>query len=176
MGHTLEKRFKATKYKLKIRIATDGEAKEENSGYQCGDCNGVLATDVFDVDCVGSNERSGDTDDRCNSVVAVHDTVRRMFVVRLPSVLIKLWEEGIEKRVAHSNRCPAEPNETCCNSKLAIGFPKCPSVGKALNSRVFGPRSVHPRCSQTLTASKYQVFKPSLLADIRVRSGLGRRQ
>lgn len=112
-GHTLEKRFKTTKCKLKIRIATDGEAKEENSGYQCGDCNGVLATNVFDVNCVGSNERPGDTDDRCDSVVAVHDAVRRVFVVRLPSVLIKLWEEGIEKRVAHSNRCPAEPNKTC---------------------------------------------------------------
>ena len=131
MGHTLEKRFKATKYKLKIRIATDGEAKEEDSGYQCGDCNGVLATNVFDVNCVGSNERPGDTNDRCDSVVAVHDAVRRMFVVRLPSVLIKLWEEGIEKRVAHSNRCPAEPNETCYNSTLAKVFSKCPSVGRA---------------------------------------------
>ena len=130
-GHTLEKRFKATKDKLEIRIATDGEAEEENPSYQCGDCNGVLATDVLDVNCVGSNERPRDTDDRCDSVVAVHDAIRRMFVVRLPSVLIKLWEEGIEKRVAHSNRRPAEPNETCCNPTLAIGFSKCPSVGRA---------------------------------------------
>ena len=130
-GRTLEKRFKATKYKLKIRIAANGEAKEKDSRYQGGDCNGVLATDVFDVDCVGSNERPGDTDDRCDNVVTVYDAVRRMFVVRLPSVLIKLWEEGIEKRVAHSNRCPAEPNETCCNFALAIDLPECPSVGRA---------------------------------------------
>ena len=55
-GHTLEERFKAAEGKLKIRIAADSEAKEENAGYQGGDCNGVLATDVFDVDGVGGNE------------------------------------------------------------------------------------------------------------------------
>ena len=55
-GHTLEKRFKAAEDKLIVGIATDGEAKQENSGYQCGHCNGVLTTDVFDVDRVGSNE------------------------------------------------------------------------------------------------------------------------
>lgn len=55
-GHTLEKCFKAAEDKLEVRIATDGEAKEENSGYQRGDCNGILAADVFDVDCVGSYE------------------------------------------------------------------------------------------------------------------------
>lgn len=55
-GHTLEKCFEAAEDKLIVGIATDGEAKQENSGYQCGQCNGVLTTDVFDVDRVGSNE------------------------------------------------------------------------------------------------------------------------
>lgn len=32
-GRTLEKCFKAAKDKLEVGIATDGEAKEENSGY-----------------------------------------------------------------------------------------------------------------------------------------------
>lgn len=53
-GHTLEKCFKAAKDKLEVGVATDGEAKEEDSSYQRGYCNGVLAADVFNIDGVGS--------------------------------------------------------------------------------------------------------------------------
>lgn len=120
MKRTLEKGFKTAEGKLVIRIITDCEAKQEDSGDQRGDRNGVLAADIFDVDRVGRNYRPWDTNDRGDSVVAVYNAVRRRCCIRFPSVLEILWEKGIEKRVSHSNRCPANPDEACCNFTLAI--------------------------------------------------------
>ena len=54
--HTLEKGFKTAENKLVVGITADCEAKQENSGYQCGDCNGVLASDIFNVDRISGNK------------------------------------------------------------------------------------------------------------------------
>ena len=120
--HTLKKGFKTTEGKLVVGITANCEAKQENSGYQCGDCNGVFAANIFNVDRVGGNEGTWDAHDRGDTVVSVHNTIWRRCCIRFPCVLEILWKKGIEKRVPHSNRCPAKPDEACCNSSLAEFF------------------------------------------------------
>lgn len=119
---TLKKGFETAEGKLVVGIATDCEAKQEYSSYQCGDCNGILAADIFDIDRVGSNERSWDTNDRGDSVVTVYNAVWRRCSIRFPNVLEILWEKGIEKRVTHAYCCPAKPDEACCSFVLATSF------------------------------------------------------
>ena len=56
MERTLKKGFKTAECKLVIGVTADRETEQENPRYQCGDCNGILAADVFDVDRVGGYE------------------------------------------------------------------------------------------------------------------------
>lgn len=123
MERTLEKRFETPKDKLVIGVTADGKAKQENSGYQRGNRNGVLAADIFDVNRVSSNEGSWDAHDRGDSIVAIYYAVRRRVCIRFPNVLVKLGEKGIEKRVPHSNCCPAKPDEACCDFTSATYIP-----------------------------------------------------
>ncbi len=122
-GPTLEKGFKTPEDELIIGITTDCKAEQEDPGYQCGDCNGVLATNVFDINRVGGNERSRDPNNGGDSVVAVYNAVRRRFCICFPCILEILWEKCIEERVPHSNRCPAKPDQACYDSILALSFP-----------------------------------------------------
>lgn len=56
MELTLEKGFKTAEGKLVVGVIADCEAKQKDSRYQCGDCNGVLAADILDVNRVRCNE------------------------------------------------------------------------------------------------------------------------
>lgn len=114
----MEERLEAGEYELVIGVGADREAEKKYTGYQRGYCDGVFPANVLYVDGIRSNERPGDANDRCNGVVAINNVVRRRWLI-LASVLEVLWEEGIEKRVSHSNCCPAKPDQACCGSVLA---------------------------------------------------------
>ena len=114
----MEERLKAGKNELIVGVGADREAEKKDTSYQRGHCDGVFPANVFQVDGIGSNERAGDANDRCNGVVAIDDVVRRRWLI-FASVLKVLWEESIEKRVSHSNRCPAKPDQACFDSMLA---------------------------------------------------------
>ena len=119
-GHTLEERLKAAESELVIGVRADREAEKKDTGYQRGYCDGVFPANVLHVDGICSNERPWDANDRCNGVVAINNVVRRRWLI-FASILEILWEEGIEKRVAHSNRCPAKPDQACCGLMSAAG-------------------------------------------------------
>ncbi len=117
-GHTLEERFKAGESELVVGVGADREAEKKDTGYQRGYCDGVFPANILHVDGICSNERPWDANDRCNGVIAINNVVRCRWLV-FASVLEILWEEGIEKRVSHSNRCPAKPDQACCDSMSA---------------------------------------------------------
>ena len=114
----MEERLKASESELVVWVGANRKAEKKDTSYQRGYCDSVFTTNVLHVDGICSNERPWDANDGCNGVIAIDNVVRRRWLV-FASVLQILWEEGIEKRVSHSNCCPAKPDQACCGSMSA---------------------------------------------------------
>ena len=86
----MEECFKTGENKLVVGFGAEREQEQKDAGNQCGYCNGVLSTNVFHVDGIRGDKRTWNTDDRRDSIVPIHNVVRRRWYI-LASVLKILW-------------------------------------------------------------------------------------
>lgn len=100
----LEEGFQAGTDELDVRVLGGGEAEQKDTCDQGGCCHGTLAADVLEVNQVPAKEGTGNTADCCDGVVAVGDVSGGVGAE-------VLGKEGVEQGVAHSNTCPAEPDQ-----------------------------------------------------------------
>lgn len=85
----------------------DCEAEEQDACDQGGDGHCAFSADVFDVDGVAGDNGAWETDDGCDTVVAVG-------LVGGGVVAEVLGEECVEESVTHSNGGPEEPDNKSC--------------------------------------------------------------
>ena len=95
---TLKKSFEASENELVVGVRAFCEAEQQNAGDECGGCDGVFASNVFDIDSVGGDDGTGYTDDGRDGVVTIDDAVGCRSGV-FACVLEILGEEGVEERV-----------------------------------------------------------------------------
>ncbi|KFY69558.1 hypothetical protein V496_00139 [Pseudogymnoascus sp. VKM F-4515 (FW-2607)] len=127
----LEEGLDAGEDELEIRVCANGEEEQKHARDEGGDGHRALAADILDVDGVAGDDGTGHTADGDDGVVAVHNVCWRRRGIGVDAREI-LGEEGVEQRVTHSNRGPAEPQKRSVDCEALVGEERRDALGGEL--------------------------------------------
>lgn len=105
----LEERLEGGADKLSVGVGGGGEAEQDNTCYHRRNRHRAFTTDVLDINGKACQDGAGNSDDGRDGVVTVDDVCRGRATRAVVAEVLR--QEGVEKRVAHANCCPAEPQE-----------------------------------------------------------------